>query len=370
MIQFRLIPRGLSKADPSYASLEWSAIQTLFEKASFDVLLLLDCCAAASDAPTVGSAVTETIAACGFESIAPQPGRYSFTNTLIEVLEDWCDGPPFSAAMLHNKVLSVLKHERPERAQDGKRRRLECRRTPIHIVATADPTLPSIELGRRNKRPESQEVESLRLRVSAPKNAPELKREQDIISNALKRKGYEEDSLNSTSGDDYNVPRVIISLTVDEHQTLDSESCQKWLTSCPTLVKYAKIEAVYKSFSAFLLLSIPVFIWNLLPENPACSFVGYATSKNLLKPSFQNSVPQEAQHELAIKQGFVPEASRPVLEKVACRRCRDKKITCDMFRGGCSGCKRVEQKCTYQGYDSMIEPKRNDNEALEKALGK
>jgi hypothetical protein len=121
----------------------------MFEKAQLDVLLLLDCCAAASAAPTIGSAVTETIAACGFESIAPQPGRYSFTNTLIEVLEDWIDSPPFSAAMLHNKVLSVLKHERPERVQSGKRRRMKCRRTPIRIVATTDPRLPSIELGRR-----------------------------------------------------------------------------------------------------------------------------------------------------------------------------------------------------------------------------
>jgi hypothetical protein len=105
-----------SKADPSYAFLEWSAIQTLFENANFDVLLLLDCCAAASAAPGIGAAVTETIAAYGFESIAPQPGQYSFTNTLIEVLEDWIDSPPFSAAQLHNKVLSVLKHEQPVRA--------------------------------------------------------------------------------------------------------------------------------------------------------------------------------------------------------------------------------------------------------------
>lgn len=54
-----------SKADPSHASLDWSAIQTLFEKANFDALLLLDCCAAASAAPTpsLGSSVTETIAA-------------------------------------------------------------------------------------------------------------------------------------------------------------------------------------------------------------------------------------------------------------------------------------------------------------------
>ncbi|CZR69300.1 uncharacterized protein PAC_19200 [Phialocephala subalpina] len=300
------------KADPSYASLEWSAIQTLFEKAHFDVLLLLDCCAAASAAPRVGSAVTETIAACGFESIAPQPGRFSFTNSLIEVLEDWIDSPPFSAAMLHNRVLSVLKHERPERTQNGKRRKIECRRTPIHIVATADPTLPSIGLGKRTRMPPQSPpspkspgiegtaaatepllvtthsstskigINGAHTQISSLVNTERVKKDhtQPQIPQS-KLTTCELESIHAIDGDDYDTPRVIISLALERHQTLSSESCQKWLSSCPTLVKYAKVEAVYKSFSALLLLSIPVFLWNLLPENPACSFVGYVTSPNL-----------------------------------------------------------------------------------------
>ncbi|PVH82437.1 hypothetical protein DL98DRAFT_513879 [Cadophora sp. DSE1049] len=271
------------KQDPAYASLEWSAIQTLFEKADFDVLLLLDCCAAASAAPAVGSAVTETIAACGFESIAPQPGRYSFTNTLIEVLEDWIDSPPFSAAMLHNKVLSVLKHERPERMQNGKRRKIECRRTPIHMVATADPTLPSIELGRRTPRRERIQETSPSAQVSSSQPTNGENGSPYVPRPSTSRKdGYQREYVNDIQGAEYEVPRVIISLALEKHQKLSSESCQKWLASCPTLVKYAKVEAVYNSFSALVLLSIPVFIWNLLPENAACSFVGYVTSSNFL----------------------------------------------------------------------------------------
>jgi hypothetical protein len=59
--------------------------------------------------------ITETIAACGWETWAPEPGRHSFTNALIEVLEDWKDRKLFSAAMLHSEVLSVSKHPRPKK---------------------------------------------------------------------------------------------------------------------------------------------------------------------------------------------------------------------------------------------------------------
>lgn len=284
-----LIGSCFSKSDAAYASLEWSAIQTLFEKAHFDVLLLLDCCAAAASAsPTIGSSVIETIAACGFESIAPPPGRFSFSNSLAEVLEDWRCGPPFSAAMLHNKVLSVLKHERPEWPPGEKRRRVEYRRTPIHFVASIDPRLPSIELGRRSVpvpqivTPEGTKVSKDGDTSSHHSRLPKI----DIDSNegmpSLKRKGYHPDDLSEKAGENFDVTRVVISLALEEDQSLNSESCQKWLASCPALIKIAKVEAVWKSFSTLVLLSIPVFIWDMLPQNPACSFVGYITSPNLL----------------------------------------------------------------------------------------
>lgn len=48
------------------------AIQTIFEQAKSDVLLLLDCCAAASGTPADGhcTSLTETIADCGFETVS------------------------------------------------------------------------------------------------------------------------------------------------------------------------------------------------------------------------------------------------------------------------------------------------------------
>lgn len=130
-------------------SLEWFAVQPLLVNAKADVLFLLDCCAAASAAApsntTVG--IKETIGACAFESRAPEPGPFSFTNTLIEVLDAWKQRPMFSAAMLHSEVLARLKHPRPQKDRPG--RMAEFRRSPVYVVTTTDPLAVSIELGRR-----------------------------------------------------------------------------------------------------------------------------------------------------------------------------------------------------------------------------
>jgi len=126
------------RRDLQYASVDWSSIQSLFDKASSDVLILLDCCAAASAATTSGNGVVETIAACGFEGIAPPPGRFSFTNTLIEVLEDWKSRPSFSVASLHTEILFQLKAKRPEKGRNGGPRMEWCR-TPVHFIYSSDP---------------------------------------------------------------------------------------------------------------------------------------------------------------------------------------------------------------------------------------
>lgn len=352
-----------SKADARYASLEWSAIQTLFEKANFDVLLLLDCCAAASAAPTVGCAVTETIAACGFENSAPQPGRHSFTNTLIEVLEDWIDCPPFSAAMLHNKVLSILKHERPERAQNGKRKKIECRRTPIHIMGTADPRLPSIELGQRHP---------LSLQTLDPVSLPEPAREDAFPEDkappfSSKFDGYRLSDVNDSNGEDFNVPRVIISLALEEDQNLNSQTCEKWLASCPALIKFARVEAVYKSFSTLLLLSVPVFVWNLLPENPACSFVGYVTSMNLMDSIAISKASQQALTSFldCLNYGRETNSARAYRP---CDPCRQSKFRCDGAEPCCARCKRLRFVCS-KTTEKMVMVKEDFLERIGQKLG-
>ena len=241
----------------------------MFEKAKSDVLLLLDCCSAASAAPITGQAVTETIAACGWESIAPEPGRFSFTDTLIKVLQEWISRP-FTAAMLHCEMLSRLKHENPELMGT---KRVELRRTPIYIVTTGDLSASSIYLAKMED--PSGTSASPEQPLSSPK--------EDLAIRAPSEGMEEIDRFADTTADGaLKTPHVLISLALEENQILDAGACSRWLASFPALAKYAKIQSVFKSHSTLLLVSLPVMIWDLLPEDPACSFIGYICSHNLL----------------------------------------------------------------------------------------
>ncbi|CZR51720.1 uncharacterized protein PAC_01597 [Phialocephala subalpina] len=261
------------KAQPDSPFVDWSAIQTLFGTAVSDVLILLDCCAAASSAAGTGTGTMEAIAACGWETIAPPPGVYSFTNTLIEVLEDWSNKPSFSAAMLHTEVLFVLKQKRPEKGRDG--RKWEWCSTPIHWVYTGDPKAPGIEISslRGIKAAEKAPVreEPPQERSTSYVDAMDLD-DEEIFVNPL---------TGCRPNGDYKVPHVLISIALEGDQGgLDAVSCRRWLADFPALVKYATVEGVYKGYSTLLTLSVPVMIWDLLPAHPACSFIGYIASPN------------------------------------------------------------------------------------------
>lgn len=78
------------------------------------------------------------------------------------------------------------------------------------------------------------------------------------------------------------IPHVLISVALEEDQTLDVEAWYAWLREIPPLAAYAVVEGVYKSHSTMLLISIPLLLWDILPDDLAVSFVAYIQSKNLL----------------------------------------------------------------------------------------
>lgn len=90
---------------------------------------------------------------------------------------------------------------------------------------------------------------------------------------------------------DYKVLHVLISIALEGDQgTLDAASCRRWLGDFPALVKYATVEGVYKGYSTLVTMSVPVMIWDLLPEHPACSFVGYVVSPNKYRPVLRSGI--------------------------------------------------------------------------------
>ncbi|KAN0110375.1 hypothetical protein V8E51_006762 [Hyaloscypha variabilis] len=249
----------MCNAQPESPSVNWSAIQTLFENCTCDVLFLLDCCAAAGATPESGQRTIETIAACGFETWAPGPGRHSFTDALIEVLEYWKDVGSFSAAMLHSEILSVIKYDRPERRAGA--RTVEHRKTPIYILSTKDPRSRSIQLSSRLRL-------ASRVRNSASTASTTLTPNSALHSRVLT--------------DEFTVPHVLLSVALEGNLSLDPESWARWIRDLPALAKYVVVEGVFRSHSTMVLVSLPVPIWNVLHDDLAVTFIGYVESRNAL----------------------------------------------------------------------------------------
>jgi len=284
--------------------LKWSAVQELFLEVKADVLFLLDCCAAASAATTSPNVVgtKETIAACGFEHRAPEPGAHSFTSELIEVLHKWRHRI-FSVGMLHSELLVNLRHPKPRKDMFGKI--VESRRTPVYFITTPNCQVLSITLARgpdkdphltpsarprKRQRtspepdtPENYVLGGNKSEVLAATPTTSMSSEESSLSHiaALDPGKYASSELHRVLPEgDFELPHVLISLALEGEQLLDVKAWERWLADCPSFAKYAKIEGKYKSRSTLLILSLPVVIWNMLPENLAYSFIGYVESPN------------------------------------------------------------------------------------------
>ena len=56
----------------------------------------------------------------------------------------------------------------------------------------------------------------------------------------------------------------------------------RYLRDLPFLSLIGRVHSLAKGHSTILLLAVPVAVWNLLPDDPACSFSGFTTSANVL----------------------------------------------------------------------------------------
>ncbi|KAK8088654.1 hypothetical protein PG997_003615 [Apiospora hydei] len=231
--------------NPDSPWLQWSAIQTLLERSLSDVLILLDCCAGAASATFPnGNSTTETISASSWDAIAPDPGRYSFTNALIEVLQEW-KHRTYSAAMLHAELPAL--------------------RCPVCSVKICGHPRPPQE-------PEGD--------VSTPTG----------------RSGGPPELMPAEPTED--VPHVMISLALEDNQSLDINAWESWLAAFPAIAKYVKVQGVFKSHSTLMLLSLPVMVWDLLPENLATNFIAFIRSNNLAIP--KEAVPQSVETDVRV----------------------------------------------------------------------
>ncbi|KAK3324926.1 hypothetical protein B0H66DRAFT_528977 [Apodospora peruviana] len=238
-----------------FAEIKWSACEDILHEAVSDTLFLLDCCYSAGSASRPLRGFSETIAASGFDSIAPPPGPHSFTHTLTTVLRRWAsESTAFSIVKLHTEILVSLKEMPPRQIAGGRHGTFEWRRTPVHYIRSSDSCPPSIVLFPLPGASTIPGVVTLRHRETENRDqgAPLL-------------------------------PRVILSITLtDDLQRDDGDACHRWLASFPLPTTDVTVEAVYRGFSTVVLVSLSVAAWDLLPQIPGCNFVCFATSKNLV----------------------------------------------------------------------------------------
>lgn len=293
---------------PGAATVQWSSIQTNLEEADSDVLILLDCCAAASSAGGSGNGITELIAACGFEDFAPGVGEHSFTRSLIEELRYYGQRPgPISTAFLHNKVLARAKKSWNPRYQSAGAQ--ERRKTPIHIHLADRSKQRCIELTPLAFPPELRDTLSQSGSL-APSTSPSEVSEMSNLG------GSSQTSLNEVWPDpEHNSPKVLISVALEEDQFLRTEDVLDWLKSFPALAKCVHIESAYKSDSTLLLLSLPVALWDMLPNDPAISFVAFVKSANLLGARKPVEVKGEVKKQLP-KKAILDHARTPMPDLV------------------------------------------------------
>jgi hypothetical protein len=200
------------------------------------------------------------------------------TNTLVDVLRDWINKPSFSAASLHTEILFRLKLKEKKKGREGVP--LEWCVTPIHWINAKDCKAVGIEICRRNVPP----------LPSATSDSPSEEEQPSTFVDAM---DIDFDDANSSSTPlssvsstgCYKVPHVLITLQLDENQYLDTEQTARWLDRFPLLAKWVKVEAVFPSYSNLIIMSVPLPIWDMLPDHPACSFIGYVNGPGVGCPS-------------------------------------------------------------------------------------
>ncbi|KAF8856019.1 hypothetical protein BDZ45DRAFT_484443 [Acephala macrosclerotiorum] len=199
-----------SNSQPAISS---GGTQSLFEEADADVLLIYDCCHSAG-VPTVGSTVpttgqktkghaVEIIAACGYETVAPEVDQHSFTKALTEILALSSKGEPFSVGILHSRVLGKLKCWAPSLQIDKKGKFVEDtegrllyerqpRRTPIYSIVCETEPRRSILLSSMSSRDSSlSSISSCGQNTPSPSSDPDsaLSNDPMTAANSNPRKG-------------------------------------------------------------------------------------------------------------------------------------------------------------------------------------
>ena len=254
------------------ASLVWSDLQGILERAKSDVVFILDCCFAASAARCAGS--KEGLWACNSEVTTTGVNDNSFTRNLIEELKSLSTSR-FNIAMLHARLMSRYRKSGPYMPL-----------TEPWYTYLGDAASASAEI---SPQPSNQ--------MNSTSNDSVL----ESSDSSSKRP-----SAVTTISIDQSMTETLVLLAVRLKETEQTPKLLSWQNWCHDLAPddvesvhalgklkirdLIKLEAQFLSNSSLLLVSLPIFIWDRLPCSPAYSFVGFIKSANLVSPSWNSQL--------------------------------------------------------------------------------
>jgi hypothetical protein len=232
--------------------------------------------------------------------------------------------------MLHCEILNRLRDEKPEKKE--KMKIFESRGTPVHILSTAGVRAGSIELQRLQNdcNNTKTEIQGSEFSTNRRRDVLETHSHGNETVSADARKDdnlgfYNPDSLTKVlANSSTTLPQVLISVALKEELLLDFDQCLRWFRQFPAFEKYAKVQGVYRSNPTLLILALPVLVWDCIPDDPACSFIGYINSSNILagecnedSSSIRSTIKHEEDSKSRLKMGDVVTAKTHLASKIS-----------------------------------------------------
>ncbi|KAE8449443.1 hypothetical protein EG329_008051 [Mollisiaceae sp. DMI_Dod_QoI] len=292
-----------SSPQPAISS---AGIQSMFEEADADVLLIYDCCHSAA-VSTIGSNIpatgykqkkhtVEIIAACGFESVAAEVDQHSFSKALTEILALKSQGRPFSVGFLHGQILGRLKCWVPSLLVDREGKFIQDnngillferqpRRTPFYSIVCETEPRRNILLASMPHRDCSSSPNSI-----SGQNTPSDSDSDASLSDypgatadrALKK-------LKLSSDDDRPLPQILLTIPLKRHE-IGIPQWTEWIRNVPAAGRDVHVEGAYEPFSNGCITRVPVAGWNRLSTTAPHGLVSSVALENL---SCQVEPPQD-----------------------------------------------------------------------------
>lgn len=245
--------------------MKWDVIKSLVEAADSDILLLLDACANPNTPISSGRGLKQAIAACGPEDALHEnhDPTFTFTYNMIDALLNLCDKGPFSAARLHEEIITIRHQRSMDNStmtnSDGDTMPL-AQRTPIIFPLTEAASQTSIMLA-PSASPEAHTFDATNGEAAAT-----------VASNA---NGCSSEPI-------FDEVRALVSLEFMGEPSQEMDNFRAWLDTTTATSSDVTVEGRFLGPPTIMILSMPIAAWNICNHDRVVSFLGWVKSHNML----------------------------------------------------------------------------------------